>query len=295
MFTISPETAEKWTEPANLFEGQRKIREKAVKVLAEEIRRGKFYLSPDAIVLIKGKLANGQHRLSAVAEAGIPCEFLVMETDDENLYKIFDCGKARSIADVLQQTEYVSETSACATQVVQYDKWNLTSHGVRGIMTRSERIDFCEQNKSTIDLSVRFAKSMHDRAPQSILTVKNTSSFLEIAGRENRKEAEKFIYGIFFGTFEDGTQIPPIINQMRTVLLKNFGSRKKRHGSNIFGLLIKSYNAYRNNETKGNLKLSTDERFPRFFFDTSINPREAIVNKNDIEVDNPVELSTQSN
>jgi hypothetical protein len=93
---ITPKKAAEYLE--NLLDGQRSVRQQRVKSLTDDMRNGRFRLTCDAIVLVNGKLANGQHRMWAVVESDTPQPFILMRTDDEELYKVIDCGATRSVA-----------------------------------------------------------------------------------------------------------------------------------------------------------------------------------------------------
>src|ERR1017187_1807933 len=99
--TIEKVTPKRATELlSNLFEGQRNQRDGYIDSLALEMKEGRWRLSCDAILLVKGRLANGQHRLCAVIKSNVSCPFIVMETNDDELYKVIDAGQKRTIGDV---------------------------------------------------------------------------------------------------------------------------------------------------------------------------------------------------
>lgn len=80
----------------------RPIHQRQVDALAEEIRRGNWQLSPDALAFdVTGTLINGQHRLWAVVEVGSAVLFQVMTGLAQETFTIVDCGRPRTGADAL--------------------------------------------------------------------------------------------------------------------------------------------------------------------------------------------------
>lgn len=99
LMLVGPQTASEWL--ANKWGEQRNIRTGHVERLADDMLKNRFRLTPDAILRVKGRLANGQHRLEAVVRSKMPQYFLVMESEDEELYKVLDAGIRRTLGDSL--------------------------------------------------------------------------------------------------------------------------------------------------------------------------------------------------
>lgn len=80
----------------------RRVREAIVGVYADQMKKGLWRLSNDAICFTKsGKLINGQHRMMAVCKSGIDCKFNVSRGYDEDDIMVMDNGISRSSGDVL--------------------------------------------------------------------------------------------------------------------------------------------------------------------------------------------------
>lgn len=85
---------------AEMFDGQRRVSDQHVDKLAQDMRNGKWSLSPDPIVRASsGKYINGQHRLRAVVRSGVSVTMLVSEGWPESTYQVMDCGKKRILMD----------------------------------------------------------------------------------------------------------------------------------------------------------------------------------------------------
>lgn len=81
--------------------GNRTLSQNAVKRYAQEMLHGNWKMNGQGIHFDKeGNLVNGQHRLSAVVQAGISVPMLVIRGVEDGSFATYDCGKARNRADV---------------------------------------------------------------------------------------------------------------------------------------------------------------------------------------------------
>ena len=97
---VTPEMAMKWLERSNL--NNRKLSEKRVQVMARDITEGRWMLTHAGIAFeSNGTLIDGQHRLWAIVEAGIPVELFVWRNVDPKTMMVIDCGISRTMADIL--------------------------------------------------------------------------------------------------------------------------------------------------------------------------------------------------
>lgn len=81
----------------------RNMREKYVEGLAASIRRGEWEFDGSPVrVSESGVLLDGQHRLMAIAEAGIACDTILMTGLRDDVQLTIDSGKSRTFADWLR-------------------------------------------------------------------------------------------------------------------------------------------------------------------------------------------------
>jgi len=81
--------------------GNRKLNKDIVNLYVEQMKNGEWLLSNDAISFSKeGRLLNGQHRLKAVCDSGVSCQFNVIRGLDDKAFAVMDNGKNRSACDV---------------------------------------------------------------------------------------------------------------------------------------------------------------------------------------------------
>lgn len=111
---ITPEIAESYLARNKV---NRKLKPKAIKNYARDMKNGKWQLNPDGISFYEdGTLANGQNRLNAVIKAQVPTKFYVTRNVPLDAF-IFDRGVSRSTVDVLnmkQSASTVATTNAVA-------------------------------------------------------------------------------------------------------------------------------------------------------------------------------------
>lgn len=96
---VTPSLATRWLEMNN---GNRPIRKNHVEHLANQMKQGRWMLSPEPIVFSKnGRLLDGQHRLNAVIQSGHQIEASVALVANEDVFRVLDQGINRSNSDIL--------------------------------------------------------------------------------------------------------------------------------------------------------------------------------------------------
>lgn len=117
MVDITPAMATYWLENYH-FDGQRKIKPAQVKMLASEMRAGRFKRSEFRMGHVNGQvmLSNGQHRLHAVLESGITIPASVYNfigdgrADVADDYTYCDINSLRTLAERVQSTDLLERT-----------------------------------------------------------------------------------------------------------------------------------------------------------------------------------------
>jgi len=90
--------------------GNRKVRTRYVTSLANAMRRGEWKLTHQGIAISRsGRLLDGQHRLMAIAQSGIPCKMLVVTDAPDDSFPVLDLGAKRSLADATGIKKAVAE------------------------------------------------------------------------------------------------------------------------------------------------------------------------------------------
>jgi hypothetical protein len=97
---ITPTQALEWLEQCN--SNNRKVSDNHVHCLARDMTEGKWRLTHAGIAFgPDGTLLDGQHRLWAVVVANVSVEMFVWRNIDADAMMTIDCGKSRSMADIL--------------------------------------------------------------------------------------------------------------------------------------------------------------------------------------------------
>ena len=113
---ITPELAVSYLENNT---DNRAVTQNTVTALAELIRKGEWRITHQGIAVSPtGRLLDGQHRLWAIIEAGIPVHILVARNVPDEAFAYMDIGKKRSLADRLRLDRTVAEVVRLATAMV---------------------------------------------------------------------------------------------------------------------------------------------------------------------------------
>ena len=97
--TITPELASRYLA-SNVK--NRSVRKQEVEAYAREIKRGTFALTHQGIAFDEsGHLIDGQHRLMAIATAGVPVQMVVARGVVPAAFSIIDRGASRTMRDVV--------------------------------------------------------------------------------------------------------------------------------------------------------------------------------------------------
>lgn len=255
---IGPNLAEKML--ANILEEQRPLTNKQVERFANEMRSGNWRFSPDALVLIKGKLGNGQHRLQAVVRSKTHQDFLLMETDDDELYKVLDSGRTRTVADVLRG-EYAGATAATARLVVLYDLGALYASGTgrkADQCTRSLQIEYALENHEQLVQHVRNCQHFYDQFRIVAVPLAAAVSFIATRDTGKTTEVAAFIENVYSGENSNDAAF-----DLRERILRSRIGAARLSRLYVFGLMIKSLRSYLNGTRMGAVRLNEGEPFPR--------------------------------
>ena len=114
------------------FDHNRRVKPRSIEKLVYSMQNNQFHLSWDCIAFNEqGQLVNGQHRLHAVAQADVPCEFYVLRNIDHSTIKHFDIGNSRNQADRISIHGTPMHTKACTVVKLAFSEWdsNFTATG----------------------------------------------------------------------------------------------------------------------------------------------------------------------
>jgi len=251
---VGPELASEWL--ANRLEEQRTVRKTHVSRLASEMLAGRFKLGPDAILRIRGKLANGQHRLEAVVSSGKAQQFIVLDSSDEQLYKILDSGIKRTVADSLVRSPYYKHFPACARLVLAWHAGKVTPRQRwDNELTQGELIEFCEGNADVLSDAASFVNPLYEK---TMLLQSSIGEALFVLADEigRREEARAFLTALYI---DGGSNAA---GDLRNRMIANKGAKARLPAGYIFGLTVKSFRSFVSGTWLGTLKWVTGEPAP---------------------------------
>lgn len=262
---ITPEIATEWL--ADRWGEQRTVRVAHVGRLAADMEAGRFKISPDAILRIKGKLANGQHRLTAVVQSGKPQSFLVMESNDEELYKVIDAGLRRSVSDGLIGVPFATAIPSIARWVQAYEaKFTAQSAkcGSKAVasanenkyVSQAELIDYCLGNQTILSEAAGFVNPLYSQTKLLPLSIGASIYALSAARNGHLEKAKLFLQQVYM---EGGNSAA---GDLRNRLIANRGSKSKLQAGYVFGITIKAFKSFYQGTRPGVLKWAKDEPMP---------------------------------
>lgn len=254
---ITPEVAAEWLEER--WEDQRRVRKQHVAKLAADMNAGRFKVSPDAILRVRGKVANGQHRLLAVVQSGKPQQFLVLESNDEELYKVIDSGLRRTAADGLMGMPLAQNLPPIARWVKGYEDGNFYATSKSGTdhacVTQSEVIDYCISNQDALVEAASFVRALYEQT--RLLPISIGGALYVIAAMNNKKgKAIEFLNAVYV---EGGANAA---GDLRNRLIINKGGKSKMPHGYTFAITLKAFRSFCNGTRPGVLKWANDEAIP---------------------------------
>lgn len=258
---VTPETATEWL--ADRWGEQRPLREKHVNRLCSDMIHGNFKLGPDAILRVKGKLANGQHRLTALVRVGKAQTFIVMESNDEELYKIVDAGLKRTAADSLISLPYATKLPPIAKWVQTYEA-GMLSHGAREggalpgdtAMTQLDIINYCSEHSELLSEAAQFCADLYNQS--RLLPLSIGASLYVIAAKSGKhlEKTKEFLVKVYVNGGGDAA------GDFRNRLTANRSGRARLAPGYIFGIGVKALKSYLQGTRPGVLRWVDKEDLP---------------------------------
>lgn len=101
IMSVSPAMAREWL--ANNVVNNRKVNKHIVSSYASDMLAGRWRLTHQGLALsVDGRLIDGQHRLTAILQAGVPIEMMVTYGVPHTAFDRVDLGKSRTTNDVIK-------------------------------------------------------------------------------------------------------------------------------------------------------------------------------------------------
>jgi hypothetical protein len=241
--TITPEIAKRYLL-ANTR--NRRMRKTGIEKYARDMKAGRWMLTTDAIGFdTNGALTNGQHRLEACVETGIPFEAIVVRGLDPESFDATDNGMNRTLADVLRGQPCATAVSACIKTA---------------FLLRNGRNGFSDMSMKTAGLSNKMGVEEFEKNPDGYIDAAAFANHARKTGMNNITEGR--LAGLFYFLIYDKghdrdkvenffTQIlsfktaeDPNCELLRMRLVKERGQEVKMTARLRLNLVAKAWNFY---------------------------------------------------
>lgn len=257
--TITPEDAQKYLAKN---EGNRKVSEKSVQFLYQQMVSGDWLLTADTIKFGKdGRLLDGQHRLQALVKYGKPIDMYIAEGLDNKVFQVLDTGKVRSASDVLSMQGYKNSNNVAgsirAILLFKQGYYSTTKAGRNSKATNTAVLKFAQEHPEINEIiSYTFGIYRQFRfMSHSIITM-----LYWILSKKAQDKAD-----IFFEKYATGIDLSATspIRHLRERLLKDSVNKSKLNARDKMALFIFAWNAFLQGKKMQQLTLQKNYVFPK--------------------------------
>lgn len=211
--------------------------------IAEAIAGGEWELNGASIVFSdKGVLLDGQTRLSAIAESGVPCDTVVIRGVPESAQLVMDSGVKRSVAAQLELLGVKDATNigTVAGRMYRKDHWGIESSvsGSHSEVTIKAVVKYAVENEDRMRHLVSLCRPLCTRF--KVVTLGNLAA---IADEFERIDAD-VCYDFLDQLSARKNQCQPV-QRLTAKLDENGRKQVGRYPARVVGaLVIKTWNAY---------------------------------------------------
>lgn len=241
---ITPETAKEWVDNHNTH--NRPVKWKAVKQYVGAMRRGEWKLNGDAIRFdYNGVLIDGQNRLYAIIESGIPTKSLVGTGLEPEAQDTMDLGARRSLSDMLtlRGETNVSRLASVIKWTYLWDRFIMTDVPPDDRIdppTLQQQLEFFNAHKSRIIVAVKEGDKLHHKLKAAPAAISGTCWY--IFHELNWEDCQDFFYKLGLGASLEEDN--PIFVLRRW--LANHSDKRDRPRVQIYlAVWVKAWNLYR--------------------------------------------------
>lgn len=213
--TITPTDATNWLR-CNLH--NRPVRKRHIEFLAGEIKNGNWQVNGQAIVIAEDEqVLDGQHRLLAIIEAGIPIKTMVVYGISAAAFSTIDTGAVRTSSDALclHFTDYpqhvVKAVAVAVPWVKQLEKGSMHKNPKR--LSNTEVIAYAKDHVSMFERAATLLHYPKDNRPLS--TAIGTALY-EYFSRKNEEAAGDFFRDLYTGENLSRTNVEYVLRQAFT-------------------------------------------------------------------------------
>lgn len=256
--TITPDMARAMLEKTPPH--QRTVTWSRVNRLAADMKEGRFVTTGQTITLDwDGNVVDGQHRLHAIANSGIPADIILVTGEDPEHFGQYDIGLQRTAAQFLEG-KYRSITKSAAEFVMLYEQNPNMPQGAHAHAHRAWTIQ-------EVVAAVAEKPGLIELAPAVSIAYKATRihkptllAVTYLGGKHAPDLVEPWLYGITTGA--DLTPNDPRL-ALRNVWTRNYRMLNLNPGRRqSWAYIVRAWNAFVNDEPVKLLRYNPDHPMP---------------------------------
>lgn len=251
---VTPELAEKWLKQNSR---NRTIRDRAVLAYARDMEAGRWAENGEAIKFAAdGALLDGQHRLTALALAGVTVRMLVITGLANSTQETMDAGSRRSTSDALGLRGEANATilASVARRVWMWDQGDYRFNSAAP--TTAECVSVLEERpdlRRSAEIASRVRQAFSPLPPSVVGTAHHL--FTRLAPNDA-------VW--FFQRLGDGAELPaghPILT-LRTRAMSEAADRRQTPAYRHMAYIIRAWNAVREGRSLSRILQDADAPMP---------------------------------
>lgn len=258
--TITPETAKRML---GLNTNNRNISRKQVELFARTMSQNAWRINGEAVKFSDGgRLLDGQHRLLACIESGVPFRTLVIRGLPEETQQTMDSGKTRTMANVLELQGRANTThlAALARTIYVGEQLGVDAACTNSVTpTRNELLEFIDSTPE-LERTLRKAEQFYTKS-NHLLSISMAGLLYWTFDRIDDAASMTFFDRLATGAnLNEGDPILVLRNSLFDINRGHHsdGATRRR----IAGMTIKAWNRWRGGASVKILRFTPSETFP---------------------------------
>lgn len=267
--TITPAKAKQYLE---LNDHNRRLREKHIEWLADQMRAGEWALNGESIKFVGNQLVDGQHRLWAVIKSNTAIQSLVVRfptSKGRSVFKTVDTGQMRGTADVLDLAGEANTVILSSMIRMLYRLETNPNHSLDGISNKLTKLShqriltLLNERYPDARASATFATT-HKKTASAMLTPVVLGVAHYLFSQINESDATSFFTHMIGGANLSPRNPVLVLRNKLTTMRAGAG----RQGGAIYnrvllGMTIKAWNFYREGKSCSHLRMAASEEMPK--------------------------------
>jgi hypothetical protein len=256
---ITPEIAQEWLDRGGT---NRKITRRRIEAMTAAIQRGEWQLTGEAIKLDdQGRVRDGQNRLHAIVQAGIPVRSVVAQGVSDDAFDVMDTGRSRNAADVLHIHGYPSQNALAAAArglmfIERYGRVFPTQRDSHLYVTPVTTLQYVKDHPELID-GVRLGDRIYHSGIQGGIGL--WAIIMTLFLRLDAEQAEQFTEHLTTGAgLHRGHPLLVLRNRLLGSQRDQYSTLSGREA--LVAIAIKAWNAWREGKTLPSLTWRAEGR-----------------------------------